>query len=175
MGIWGARVLLVDDDGEALGVASRALQARGADVIIVPNAGTALATVIGVLPDVLVVDLSRAAEAGIGFVCRLRSLSPEKGGQIPALSLGVAPLVGSALREWREAGFQGHFLKPFPPLDLTEAVARWAGQAVERRRRAALDPRGWPSDVLRDRRAELRAELTQPYTPERLVLGTARG
>jgi CheY-like chemotaxis protein len=174
MGIWGARVLLVDDDGEALGVASRALQARGADVIIVPNAGAALATVIGVLPDVLVVDLSRAAAAGIGFVRRLRSLSPEKGGQIPVLTLGAAPLVGSALREWREAGFQGHFLKPFPPLDLTAAVARWAGRAVERRRRA-LHPRHWPSDVLRDRRAELRLELALPYRPELLVLGTARG
>src|SRR5687767_13840717 len=114
MGIWGARVLLVDDDAEDLDLASRALQERGADVIIVPNAGAALATVIGVLPDVLVVDLSHAAAAGISFVRRLRSLSPEKGGQIPALTLGPLPLEGSALREWLEAGFQGHFLKPIP-------------------------------------------------------------
>ena len=174
MGIWGARVLLVDDDGDDLKVASRALQDRGADVIIVPNAGAALATVIGVLPDVLVVDLSQAAAAGIGFVHRLRSLSPEKGGQIPALTLAPLPLEGLMLREWLEAGFQGHFLKPIPTLDLTAAVARWAGQSVERRRRA-LNPRLWPSGVLRDRRAERRAELTPPYTPERLVLGTARG
>jgi CheY-like chemotaxis protein len=174
MGIWGARVLLVDDDAEDLDVASRALQERGADVIIVPNAGAALATVIGVLPDVLVVDLSHAAAAGISFVRRLRSLSPEKGGQIPALTLGPLPLEGSALREWLEAGFQGHFLKPIPTHDLTAAVARWAGQSVERRRRA-LEPRHWPSDVLRDRRAELRPELTPPFAPERLVLGTARG
>ena len=174
MGIWGARVLLVDDDGQAFETVKLALQERGADVIIVPNAGIALATVIGVLPDVVVVDLSRAAEAGIGFVRRLRSLSPEKGGQIPALTLAPLPLEGSVLREWLEAGFQGHFLKPIPTPDLTAGVARWAGKTVERRRRA-VHPRLWPSGVLRDRRAELRAELTPPYTPERLVLRTARG
>jgi CheY-like chemotaxis protein len=173
MGIWGARVLLVDDDGESLEV-SRALQERGADVLVAPNAGTALATVIGVLPDVMVVDLSRASAAGISFVRRLRSLSPEKGGQIPALTLAPLPLEGSALREWLDAGFQGHFLKPIPTQDLTAAVTRWAGQTVERRRRA-LQPRQWPSGVLRDRRVERRAELVPPYTPERLVLGTARG
>jgi CheY-like chemotaxis protein len=174
MGIWGARVLLVDDDAADLEVARRSLQGRGADVIVVPNAGEALATVIGVMPDVLVVDLSRATAAGIGFVRRLRSLSPEKGGQIPALSLAPLPLAGFALREWLDAGFQGHFLKPIPTPDLTAAVARWAGQSVERRRRA-LQPRLWPSDALRDRRAEQRLELMPPYVPERLVLGTARG
>jgi CheY-like chemotaxis protein len=140
-----------------------------------PNAGTALATVIGITPDVLVVDLSRAAAAGIGFMRRLRSLSPEKGGQIPALTLAPLPLEGLALREWLEVGFQGHFLKPIPTVDLTAAVARWAGQSVERRRRA-LHPRQWPSGVHRDRRVERRAELAAPpYPTERLALGAARG
>ena len=174
MGIWGSRVLLVDADGEDLEFASRALQERGADVIVAPNPGTALATVIGVMPDVLVVDLSRAAAAGIGFVRRLRSLSPEKGGQIPALTLAPLPLEGSALKEWLAAGFQGHFLKPIPTQDLTAAVARWAGQTVERRRRA-LEPRHWPGEVQRDRRVEMRVDLVPGYAPERLVLRPARG
>jgi DNA-binding response OmpR family regulator len=42
MSIWGARVLLVEHDEQVLEVASRALREKGADVIIVPDAGVAL-------------------------------------------------------------------------------------------------------------------------------------
>jgi CheY-like chemotaxis protein len=155
VGIWGARVLFVDDGQEVLEAAARALRARGADVIVVPTAGAALATVIGVVPDVLVVDVSPATHDGMGFVRAVRSLSPEKGGQVPAITLSVAPLAGELLQSWLEAGVQGHFVKPFEPADLAALVERLAGRAVERRRRA-LDRRHWPRDVSRDRRAEVR-------------------
>jgi CheY-like chemotaxis protein len=173
MGIWGARVLLVEHDETALEVASRALRARGADVIVVPDAGAALATVIGVVPDVIVVDLSRHVEDGIGFVQTVRSLSPEKGGQVPALTLGAVPLSRSRLKSWRAALFQGHVLGPLDPAAFQAAVGFWAGRAVERRRRA-LNRGLWPLDVLRDRRAELRLEMAPPYSPDRLRLGAAR-
>ncbi len=174
MGIWGARVLLVEHDDPATEVATRALCAKGADVIIVPDAGAALATVIGVVPDVLVVDLSRHLEDGIGFVQTVRSLSPEKGGQIPALTLGAVPLARSRLKAWRAALFQGHVLGPLDPVAFQAAVGFWAGRAVERRRRA-LDRHLWPRNVSRDRRLELRLEMAPPYSPDRLLLGAARG
>ena len=147
MPIWGARVLFVGDGEEALEAAARVLQARGADVIVVPSTGAALATVIGVVPDVLVVDLTLTGNDG-RFVRTVRSLSPEKGGQVPVLTLSAVPL---------DAGLQGHLVKPFEPADLAALVERLAGRAVERRRRA-LDRRYWPRDVSRDRRAEVRAE-----------------
>jgi len=157
MGIWGARVVIVDDDVEALEPAGRLLHERGADVIMVPTAGAALATVIGVVPDVLVVDVTEAAHDGMGFVRAVRSLSPEKGGQVPAITLSAAPLAGEQLEAWLGTGFQGHFVKPFDPADLAALVERLAGRAVERRHRA-LDRRLWPRDVSRDRRAEVRGE-----------------
>jgi len=165
VGIWGARVLVVDDHEEMLEAAGRLLRARGADVITVPSAGAALATVIGVVPDVLVVDITLPGQEGIGLVRAVRSLSPEKGGQVPAITLSGVPLAGECLQAWRDAGFQGHFLKPFDPDELVALVERLAGRAVERRRRA-LDRREWPRDVSHDRRAEVRGDVLAAPSPE---------
>jgi CheY-like chemotaxis protein len=145
----------VDDDMDALQAAGRELRERGADVILVPSAGAALATVIGVVPDALVVDITLPAHDGMGFVRAVRSLSPEKGGQVPAITLSAAPLAGDRLHAWSEAGFQGHLAKPFEPSELAALVEQVAGRTVERRRRA-LDRRHWPRDVSRDRRLEVR-------------------
>jgi CheY-like chemotaxis protein len=163
--IWGARVVVVDDDQEMLEAAARLLRARGADVITVPTAGAALATVIGVTPDVLVVDITLPDHDGFGLVRAVRSLSPEKGGQVPAVTLSGSPLVGERLEAWREAGLQGHLAKPFEAAELVVLVERLAGRAVERRQRA-LDRRQWPRDVSHDRRVEVRGEvLSAPVDP----------
>lgn len=166
MGIWGARVLFVDDGGEMLEAAARVLRERGADVIMVPSAGAALATVIGVVPDVLVVDDTLPTHDGIGLVRAVRSLSPEKGGQVPAITLSAVPLAGARLEAWREAGVQGHFRKPFEPSDLAALVERLAGRAVERRQHA-LDRRQWPRDVSHDRRLEVREHISVTCPPSR--------
>ena len=165
VGIWGARVLVVDDDDEALAAAGRLLRARGADVITVPSTGAALATVIGVVPDMLVVDVTLPGQDGIGLIRVIRALSPEKGGQMPAVTLSRAPLEGERLQAWREAGLQGHFLKPFDAAELVAMAERLAGLPVERRRRA-LDRREWPRDVSRDRRAEVRGDVLSVSWPE---------
>ena len=68
MGIRGARVLVVDDDVESLEAVARLLRGRGAQVITVSSPGCALATVIGVVPDVMVVDLDMPGQHGIGLV-----------------------------------------------------------------------------------------------------------
>jgi len=166
VGIWGARVLFVDDGDERVDAAARVLRERGADVIGVFSAGAALATVIGVVPDAVVVDITPPAQDGMGFVRAVRSLSPEKGGQVPAITLSAVPLAGERLRAWREAGVQGHFQKPFEPADLAALVERLAGRAVERRRRA-LDRRQWPRDVSHDRRAEARGDGRDAWWYER--------
>jgi len=159
MGIRGARVLVVDDDVESLEAVARLLRGRGAQVITVSSPGCALATVIGVVPDVMVVDIDMPGQDGIGLVRAIRSLSPEKGGQVPAITLSGCPPMGERLEAWRDAGFQGHRAKPLDAEALVELVDRLAGHAVERRR-MALDRRQWPRDVSRDRRAEVRDEAS---------------
>lgn len=157
MGIWGARVLIVDDGEGILDAVGGQLGARGADVITVSTAGAALATVIGVTPDVLVVDVTAPGLDGVGLLRAVRALSPEKGGQIPAVAVVESAPESELVDAWREAGFQGQLMMPFEPAELVDMVERLAGRAVERRR-SALDRRHWPRDVFRDRRAEVRGE-----------------
>jgi CheY-like chemotaxis protein len=147
--------LVVEDDLEMLEAAGRLLRAGGADVITVPTAGGALATVIGVTPDVLVVDITTPGLDAIGLLRAIRALSPEKGGQVPAITLAGCPLPEEQLDVWRQAHCQGQLTKPFDPAELVAMVERLAGLAVERRQRA-LDRRHWPREVSRERRAEIR-------------------
>jgi two-component system CheB/CheR fusion protein len=164
VGIWGARVLVVDDEG-FLEAAGRLLRARGADVITVTTAGAALATVIGVTPDVLVVDVTVPGLDGVGLLRAVRALSPEKGGQVPAVAVDEPALPGERGDAREEAAFQAQLTRPFDPAELVAMVERLAGLAVERRRRA-LDRRHWPRDVSRDRRAEVRDGGPAPCSPE---------
>jgi DNA-binding response OmpR family regulator len=155
---------MVDADVDGLQAAARTLRERGADVILVPSAGAALATIIGVVPDLLVLHVGLGAQETLGLVRAVRSLSPEKGGQVPAIALGAIPLAAEPLRAWREACFQAHFVKPFDPAELAALADRMAGRAVERRRRK-LDRRHWPRDVSRDRRLETRGSTSPPSHP----------
>ncbi len=161
MSIWGARVLVVDDDPEVVEAAGPLLRAGGADVIWVPTAGAALATVIGVTPDVLVVDVTMPGLDAPGLLRAIRALSPERGGQVPAIAFDARGPAEEPLESWLPAAFQGRLTKPFDPGELVAMVERLAGLAVERRRRT-LDRRQWPRDVSHDRRLEVRESSSRP-------------
>ena len=157
MGIWGRRVVVVDDDAEALDIVGQALRARGADVVYVEQAGGALATILGVMPDVLLMDIAMPGLDGLSLIRKLRSLSPERGGRIPAASISAAPATAESVDRWRAAGFQSHIAKPFSSPLVVEVVESLAGRSVERRA-TALERKQWPT--ARDRRSELRVEIS---------------
>jgi CheY-like chemotaxis protein len=133
VGLWGARVLVVDDDRDSLDLMERLLAAEGVSVLPVRSAGEALATVVGAVPDALVVDLALPGEDGFALMRKVRTLPPAKGGRAPAISISAYTLAGERLDRWRAAGFQSHVPKPFPPGALIAAVASLLGGAVERR------------------------------------------
>lgn len=155
MGIWGSKVVVVDDDRDTLDVVTIVLDAAGAQVVAVYAPGEALSTVIGVMPDVLLVDIAMPGEDGLSLLRKVRTLSPEKGGRIPAATLTACHATPERLEEWRRAGFQRHIAKPFLPADLLKTVDALAGRVVERRTNA-LVPATWPNDVRRERRCEWR-------------------
>ena len=155
MGIWGARVVAVDDDLDTLELVRAILRARGAYVVGVSAPGEALSTVVGVMPDVLLIDIAMPGEDGLALIRKVRTLSPEKGGRIPAATLTACPCLPERLAEWRRAGFQRHVPKPFPPDDLVAIVDELAGRVVERRTNT-LEPTALPLDVRRERRREWR-------------------
>jgi CheY-like chemotaxis protein len=155
MAIWGSRVVVVDDDRETLEVARIVLEAAGAQLVAVSAPGEALSTVVGVMPDVLFVNVTMAGEDGLGLLRKVRTLSPEKGGRIPAATLSACEATPERVAAWRQAGFQRHVIKPLLAEDLVRTVEELAGRVVERRTNT-LVPAVWPSGVRRDRRREHR-------------------
>ncbi|HYU41667.1 MAG TPA: response regulator [Vicinamibacteria bacterium] len=158
MGIWGSNVVVVDDDFDTLELIRVLLRAQGAQVVGVSTPGEALTTVIGVMPEVLLVDIAMPGEDGLSLIRKVRTLSPEKGGRIPAATLTACPGVPERLAEWRRAGFQRHVPKPLAPDDLIAIVDELAGRVVERRTSVLL-PAALPTDVRRERRREQRDVL----------------
>jgi CheY-like chemotaxis protein len=155
MGIWGRRVVVIDDDTDTLDILSQLLRDQGADVVVVDQPGAALATILGVMPDVLLVDIAMPGLDGVSLMRKLRSLSPERGGRIPAATLSAAANTQEEIALWRAAGFQGHIRKPFAPPALVAMVEELAGHWVERRA-LSLERDAWPTP--RERRSEQRKE-----------------
>jgi two-component system, chemotaxis family, CheB/CheR fusion protein len=71
--------------------------------------------------DVLICDIGMPQEDGYWLIQQVRSLSPEQGGQIPAIAL-----TGYTSEEERQraidAGFQRHIAKPIEPVQLAEFI-----------------------------------------------------
>jgi CheY-like chemotaxis protein len=158
MRLWGTRVLIFDDDEELLREAAAALQREGGAAIQVASPHQALATIIGVTPDVMVVAVDRPALDAARLMRLVRTLTPEKGGRIPAMSLSALPAL---TQDWRgqcdHTHFQGHLVRPLDVAAFTDTAADLCGRWVERRQHQC-DRRQWPQEVRLDRRREVRGE-----------------
>ena len=118
----GLRVLVVDDDVDARNLFTRVLEHCDARVTAVPSAGAALTALERWKPHVMVSDIAMPQESGYVLMRKIRRLTPEQGGTIPALALTAyagADDVTLAL----SAGFQAHAAKPIEPVRLARAVA----------------------------------------------------
>jgi PAS domain S-box-containing protein len=116
----GVRVLLVDDDANSRDLVAFVLEQDGAFVIAVSSADEALQMLAEVKPDVLVSDISMPDVDGYMLIHKVRSLTPEQGGQIPAIAL-TALAGNNDKEEALKAGFQMHLSKPINPEKLIAA------------------------------------------------------
>jgi CheY-like chemotaxis protein len=130
----GVKVLLVEDDADTREVLSLGLQLAGARVESVGAASEALDALHDRVPDVIVSDIGLPDEDGLSMMRRIRTLSPDEGGRVPAVAVTAYTLVDD-MEEARRAGFQEHFRKPVETQQLLERVAELAeeGPTVERR------------------------------------------
>ncbi|MCC5655650.1 response regulator [Nostoc sp. XA010] len=119
----GVRVLVVDDDADSLDFAAFVLEQDGAFVIALSSAYKALKILAEVKPDVLVSDISMPDMDGYMLIRKVRSLTPEQGGQIPAIAL-TAFARNEDQQEALKAGFQMHLPKPFNSEELIAAIAK---------------------------------------------------
>lgn len=130
----GVEILLVEDDPDSREVLKLGLELAGAQVRSAGDARQAMDALHDRVPDVIVSDLGLPDEDGLSMMRRIRMLSPEEGGRVPAVAV-TAYTLADDLAETRRAGFQQHFRKPVETRDLLTRVAELAtgGPTVERR------------------------------------------
>jgi signal transduction histidine kinase/HAMP domain-containing protein/ActR/RegA family two-component response regulator len=118
----GLRILIVDDDADTREMVGTGLEALGAHVRTVAAAADAMAAIRATSTDILVADIGMPGEDGYSLIRRVRSLSREQGGGVPALA--VTAYAGARDREQAlAAGFDEHMAKPLTPADLARTIA----------------------------------------------------
>jgi CheY-like chemotaxis protein len=113
----GVRILLVDDAPDALDVLAAILRRAKADVTTAPSAADARRILQELRPHVLVSDIAMPDEDGFALIQSVRALSPELGGNIPAVALTAYAREEDRLKALG-AGFQAHLAKPVEPDEL---------------------------------------------------------
>ena len=125
----GLRVLVVDDEVDALGLVREALREWGADVYTAGSVAEAMDTFESVRPDVVVSDIGMPGEDGYSFVRRIRARSASDGGRTPAVALTAYARAEDAQRAFA-AGYQMHVPKPASPEKLVNVVANLGGRSL---------------------------------------------
>ncbi len=120
--IRGLRVLIVDDDTDTLEILRVVLKQYGARVRIAVSTADALEVFHEWKPDVLISDLAMPVEDGYALIGKIRALSPEQGGNIPAAAL-TAYAAETDRHKSSAAGYQIHIAKPVDPAAIVTAVA----------------------------------------------------
>jgi len=123
------RILLVDDHDDTRDMLATALGLSGAEIRTAATAREAFESISAWKPDVLVSDIGMPEEDGYVLIRKVRSLSAEQGGNIPALALtGYAgPEEGERAIQ---AGYQMHMAKPAEPTRLVNDIAGLASTSI---------------------------------------------
>jgi CheY-like chemotaxis protein/anti-sigma regulatory factor (Ser/Thr protein kinase) len=124
----GLRVLVVDDEPDTRDLLKAGLGRCGAQVTVVGSADEALEAMKVFAPDLLISDIGMPEVDGYELMRRVRALSVESGGRVPAIALTAYARVEDRLQALR-AGYQMHITKP---VELAELVAV-AASLIQRR------------------------------------------
>jgi PAS domain S-box-containing protein len=123
----GVRVLVVDDEPDALDLIAAVLRDAGASVETARSAAEGFGSFKRTRPDVLVSDIGMPDEDGFCFIRRVRSLSEREGGAVPSLALTAFAREEDRTRAIA-AGYTTHIGKPVDPAALATAVAHLASE-----------------------------------------------
>ena len=118
----GFCILAVDDEVDNLELIQFILEQAGATAICVSSGTAALQQLNESKPDVLIADIGMPHIDGYTLIRQIRQLSPEQGGQIPAIALSA--FAGEINQQQAlAAGFGMHISKPVQPEELVTAIA----------------------------------------------------
>ena len=118
----GITVLAVDDEPDARQLIKRVLEQCGARVVVAGSSREAMQRLKESRPHIIISDIGMPDEDGYSFIRRVRALSDEEGGNVPAAALTAFARAEDRTRALR-AGFQTHVAKPVEPTELTAVVA----------------------------------------------------
>jgi len=125
----GLRVLVVDDDPDALDLVATILRRAEAEARLCTSPPEALDVLRSWKPHVLVSDIEMPGEDGYSLIRKVRELSGSEGGQIPAVALTAYGRPEDRVRTL-SAGYSMHVAKPVDPVELGVIVANLAGRSL---------------------------------------------
>ncbi|MFC7514731.1 MHYT domain-containing protein [Herbaspirillum sp. GCM10030257] len=122
----GIKVLVVDDEVDALDLMEWILRECGATICRVSNAIEALSLVERERPDIVVSDIGMPDVDGFELIRRIRALGEVCGGTVPALALTAFTRAEDHQRAL-QAGFNLYMTKPVEPSTFAANIAKMAG------------------------------------------------
>ena len=117
----GLQILVVEDDEDNRVLLSLILAEQGMKVVCACSASEALAA-LAVKPDLLISNIRMPEEDGISLIRRVRKLSAEEGGHIPAIALSTL-VTQQDQQQALAAGYQVFIPKPYDIDELLRIVA----------------------------------------------------
>ena len=117
----GTKVIVVDDEADALNLLTTILEQQGAEVESASSASAALRVIERFRPDVIISDIAMPNEDGYSFLEKVRALPDAQLSQVPAVAL-TAYAREEDRRHTRIAGYHHHISKPFDPIDVITIV-----------------------------------------------------
>ena len=130
----GVSVMVVDDDQDSRSFISQVLQNHGASVVAAESTSEAVGRLRQLRPRVLISDIGMPGEDGYALIRRVRELSEDEGGGVPAIAL-TAYARPEDERAALGAGYQRHLSKPVSVPHLMATIAELAAGPA-----AANDP-----------------------------------
>lgn len=128
----GIRILVVEDDMDSREVLQLFLEQSGANVKSAESAHKAMSLLResnGNLPNIIVSDLAMPDEDGYSLINRIRKLSAEKGGDIPAIALSAFASTENKQKAF-DVGFQKYHTKPFEPDGIVEDIRQLINETI---------------------------------------------
>jgi CheY-like chemotaxis protein len=119
----GVRILLVDDEPDALELTTALLRFAGAEVSAVPSAAEAVRAIENARPEVLISDIGMPGQDGYHLIQDLRL----RGFRFAAIALTAYGRSEDREQAFK-AGFQVHLPKPADPRELTTAILSLLGK-----------------------------------------------
>lgn len=123
----GLYLLVVEDEADTRKLLQTILENSGAQVQTASSSAAAMAAIKEKVFDVLISDIGMPDEDGYSLISKVRALSKERGGMIPAAAL-IAYVSEKDRVRVLQSGFQIRLPKPISSRQLVAAVSNLAGR-----------------------------------------------